>query len=174
MKRREFEETAKILGGRFKAGVWGVKAPVISGKLPDGRYTITWKWEVETHRKGLLRRKKQEAARQFVFSLRSTWTERPLNIAATKRNGVAVTSAVPGQSSQLTDTQLQVLQEAVQIWPDLRITNHGFELTASDTDQTAQEIAVIHQGLAAMLESLDETPPKESRFRRVIRFRSGG
>jgi hypothetical protein len=41
MKRREFEETANILGGKFKAGVWGVKAPVISGRLPKGKYTIT-------------------------------------------------------------------------------------------------------------------------------------
>jgi hypothetical protein len=64
------------------------------------------------------------------------------------------------------------LYEAFSSWPGLRITNHGFEWVDTDSDQTAQQIAVVIQAQARVLQRLKPVPKPQPKPSTVERMRS--
>ena len=67
---------------------------------------------------------------------------------------MVATAATPGEDANLSAEQQQVLVRAFATWPGLKVTNHGYEWSARDRDDTAQEIVVTVQALSRSLQSL--------------------
>ena len=48
MSRDRYKDAARLLGGKYRPGIPGMKAARVWGKLEDVEYEFTWTWDVET------------------------------------------------------------------------------------------------------------------------------
>lgn len=161
MTNARYQDAARLLDGRFLRGVVGVRRPRVVGKIGPVAYEITYLGEVVEETTGVFFRSKEyKRANSHEYRLDFAWSDQPMTVTY-DTGEVVCQPAVVSELPDVTAEQMVNLYEAFTSWPGLRATSHGFEWTLDDHGQTAQELAVVVQGQARLLQRLAPTEPRQ-------------
>ncbi len=167
MTNARYQDVARLLGGKYRAGMAGTRRTRAYGEIGPVTFEFNYLrgWE-ETKRP--LRSTQTTRSFRHEFRLDYPWSDQPM-LVAQAAGDVVCKPAVASELPEVSIDQMVLLHEAFTSWRGLAVTNHGFEWVIADTDQTAQDLAVIVQGQARLLAKLrpatDRKPSATERLR---------